>query len=326
MDPITSLLRDADAGDQLALTVAAMMDSGLILFSRDSDGRYVQLSQQLADEVGLRAQRGDAMPRNMLVFDEEGRLLAGSEYPASITRTTGKPQRSVRRRLVSEDGRSTWLQMSTMPLERGSGGWSVLTVAADVTDLQDELVALRAETVAQRSVLRLATAVAGRTVTFEEAVELLREPAAALVPEMNVGLGRQVGDEFEAVMIHQSYGTPRPGDHGRFQEAQRQRWSDRVAHVNQDVKDTDIYGASVVTEIPTKVRALVTAPLVGLPDGELAALWVHSEQPHGFSEAQIEGLELIGRLLGSSMASGGTELAEGGEELAQGGKGLAQAS
>ena len=310
MDPLTSLLRDADPGDQLALTLAAVMDSGLILFSRDSDGRYVQLSQALADEVGLLAQRGDMLPRNMRVFDVEGRLLAGSEYPASITRTTGKTQRSVRRRLVSDDGRWTWLQMSTMPLERGSGGWSVLTVAADVTDLQDELVALRAETAAQQSILRLATAVAGRTVTFEEAVELIREPAAALVPEMNVGLGRQVGQEYEAVMIHQSYGTPRPGDRGRFQEAQRRPWSDSVAHVNQDVKDTDIYGASVVAEIPTKVRALVTAPLFGLADGELAALWVHSERPHGFSEAQIEGLELIGRLLGASMVRGGTELAQ----------------
>jgi hypothetical protein len=50
--------------------------------------------------------------------------------------------------------------------------------------------------------------------------------------------------------------------------------------------------------------ALVTAPLVCLPDGQLAVIWAHSERPHGFSEEQIEGLELIGRLLGASMARG----------------------
>ena len=70
----------------------------------------------------------------MRVFNSEGRLLAGSEYPASITRRTGAAQRDVLTRVVSDDDRHLWLQLSTMPLERGAEGWSVLSVAADVTD------------------------------------------------------------------------------------------------------------------------------------------------------------------------------------------------
>lgn len=324
MDSLTSLIRDADPGDPLAVALRAMLESGLIVFSRDSDGHFVQLSETLAGQVGLIARRGDSQPPNMRVFNAEGRLLPGAEYPASIARSSGTAQRGVRIRLDSDDDRSIWLQMSTMPLVRGSGGWSVLTIGADITDLQEELVELRSTTSAQEELLHLATALAGRSVTFEESVELLRAPMAALVPEMNVGLGRQVGADFEALMIHQSYGPPRPGDRGRFQEGQRGRWSANAVHVNQNVHDTDIYGASVIAEIPTAVRALVSAPLVGRPDGQLSALWAHSETPNGFSERQVEGLELVGRLLGASMAEHNEPLGStdgdpmlGGDELAQ---------
>ncbi len=310
MDPLTSLIRDAGPGDPLGVALQAVLDSGLMLWSRDSEGQFVQLSETLAQQAGLLAQRGDSQPPNMRVFNEEGRLVPGAQYPASITRATGKAQKSVRMRLVSDDDREIWVQMSTVPLERGTGGWSVLTIAADVTDLQCELVDLRARNEAQASLVQLATELAGRTVSFEEASELLREPLTALVPEMNVGLGQQTGTEYESVMLHQAYGTPRSGDRGRFQDAQRQRWSAAGVHVNQDVRDTDIYGASVVAEIPTPLRSLVVAPLVGLPDGRLAALWAHSERPHGFSEWQVQGLELIGKLLGNALERDDGALAE----------------
>jgi hypothetical protein len=311
MESLSSLIRAAGPGDPLGVTLQAVLDSGLIVFSRDTDGRYVQLSETLAEQVGLLAPRGSKAPLNMRVFNDSGRLVPGTQYPASITRTTGKAQKSVRMRLVSDDDREIWLQMSTVPLERGTGGWSVLTIAADITDLQNELVELRARSTAQQSLVQLATKLAGRQISFSEARELLREPLVALVPEMNVWLGQQVGAEYESVILHQAYGAPRNGgDRARFQEAQRRRWSTDAVHLNQDVQDTDIYGASVVAEIPTTVRALVVAPLAGLPDGRLAALWAHSERPHGFSEWQVEGLELIGRLLGGAIEPRADELAE----------------
>lgn len=310
MESLSSLIRAAGPGDPLGVTLQAVLDSGLIVFSRDTDGRYVQLSETLAEQAGLVASRGSKAPANMRVFNDAGRLVPGSEYPASISRTTGKTQKSVRMRLVSDDDREIWLQMSTVPLERGTGGWSVLTIAADVTDLQEELVELRARNAAQQSLVELATKLAGREISFSEALQLLREPVAALVPEMNVGLCWQVGADFESVMLHQGYGEPWDGARGRFQEGQRQRWSADVVYVNQNVQDTDIYGARVVAEIPTTVRALVAAPLVGLPDGQLAALWAHGERPHSFSGWQVEGLGLIGGLLGGAIEQRDDELAE----------------
>ena len=115
MQSLTRLIRDAAADNPLARALEAILDSGMIIFSRDNEGRFVQLSEKLTERAGLIAPAGASQPRNMRVFNSEGRLLAGSEYPASITRRTGAAQRDVLTRVVSDDDRHLWLQLSTMP-------------------------------------------------------------------------------------------------------------------------------------------------------------------------------------------------------------------
>jgi hypothetical protein len=98
-------------------------------------------------------------------------------------------------------------------------------LGVDITDLQEGLTAVRTEAIAPRARLAdLTISLIGRTPSFDETVVLIRDPVVALVPEMNVGLGWQRGNEFEFLMIHQTYGERSLGDRGRFQAAQRDHW------------------------------------------------------------------------------------------------------
>ena len=86
MQSLTALIRGTRADDPLARALEAVLDSGLVIFSRDTEGHFVQLSEVLSERVGIIADSGTSQPRNLRVFDENGRLLPGSEYPAAITR------------------------------------------------------------------------------------------------------------------------------------------------------------------------------------------------------------------------------------------------
>jgi GAF domain-containing protein len=298
MDPLTSLIRRAAPDDPIARTLAAILDSGLILFSRDPAGRFVQLSPDLPERTGIAAARGDHNPHNLRVFDSTGRPLPGSRYPAAIARTTGQPQRSQLMRLLSHDGRHLWLQLSAMPLER----WSVLSVAADVTPLCDRLDANDAEIAGRGALLQLAIDTAGCRLPLPELIARLAPPLALLAPDANTAIAMQDGDSFTSTPIHDGYGAPSPAQRGRFTADHQQRWSAPNAHVNRNVQDTDIYGAHVVVELPNPIRSIVIAPITFAPDHRLGALVATSDHPGAFTDHQVETLELTARLAGSLLA------------------------
>lgn len=300
MRSLSTLIREADADNPIARALEAILDSGLIIFSRDTTGRFVQLSNILSDRAGLVAPVGAAQPLNMKVFNDAGRLLAGSEYPASVTRTTGAAQRDQRTRIVSDDGRQIWLQLNTMPLERDADGWSVLTVATDITDLVDELDDARRETAARGELLTLSARLPWGSLALEDVADTFHDPLTTLLPGANVSFAVRDGDEFETIPIAQGYGELEPV-RGRYTADERARWSSGATHVNLNVEDTDIYGANVVVEYPNTVRSLVIAPCLR-PGGErLGSLAATSDRPEAFTEHQIASLEAAAQILAHAL-------------------------
>lgn len=303
MQSLTALIRGTRADDPLALALEALLDSGLIIFSRDTQGNFVQLSEVLSDRVGIIADAGTSQPRNLRVFDENGRLLPGSEYPAAITRRTGEAQRDVLRRLVSDDDREIWLKMSTLPLERGSEGWSVLTVGTDVTDLQEQIVADRQEIDARGALLELSVRLASERATSEELIAAFAEPLELLLPGYNVMLALRDGDEFETTPLVHGYGAGLVRSRARFAEDQRTRWTSRSAHVNLDVQDTDIYGARVIAEFAYPVRSIVIAPCYPNQGEHVGAIVACADSPAAFTDDQIATLETSARMLGGALSN-----------------------
>ncbi|MBT5774715.1 MAG: hypothetical protein HOH95_10130 [Dehalococcoidia bacterium] len=300
MESISSLIRDAGTGDPLARSMEAVLESGLVVFTRDSHGRFVQLSPVLNERLGMGDARGAREPGDTRTYDVSGRALSGNEYPGTITRSSGTAQHEVLLQLECGDD-SMWMQMSTMPLERTPDGWSVLTVGADVTALVEARDAASRAASVRGALLEVGAVLADGRVTRTELVELLRKPMAELVADGNVLLTWQDGDEFEMTPVHRGFGTGLAARRGRLSQLQRDRWQAGGAHVNQDVQLTDIYGASVVAELELPFRSVVIAPS-SLADGSaLGALVMNHPEPDAFEMWQIESLELAGRLLARTL-------------------------
>ena len=300
MQPLTALIRGSQPDSPLARALDAILDSGLIIFSRDTEGHFVQLSDVLSARTGIVAASGDSQPRNLKVYDENGRLLPGSEYPAAITRTTGAAQREVLRRLVSDDGREIWLKMSTLPLERGPEGWSVLTVGTDVTDLQERRLTAEALSTARGALLDLSERWLTQPPDGDEIVDALREPLALLLPGANVLLAHHVGDEYVTTPVLHGYGPALASRRGRYASDQNPRWMSRETHVNPDVQDTDIYGGNVVAEYSNRIRSIVVAPCLGAA-GRIGALAVTAPEPDAFSPDQIATIEVAAHIVGRAI-------------------------
>jgi hypothetical protein len=161
----------------------------------------------------------------MKVFNRDGRLLAGSDYPASITRTTGSTQRNQLTRIVSDDGRHIWLDLNTMPLDRGHESWSVLTIAADVTDLVDALENARRQLEARAALLELAVELSGPLLPRMTVIERIGELLSAIVPRANAVIAEQNSrDTFHTTIASHGYGELLDDRRARFTQEHRQRW------------------------------------------------------------------------------------------------------
>ena len=76
--------------------------------------------------------------------------------------------------------------------------------------------------------------------TYDEMVTLLHEPMAALVPDGNALLLRQVDSDFDMTPVYHGFGASLNARRSHPPAEMRERWSQPHAHVNQDVLDTDI--------------------------------------------------------------------------------------
>jgi hypothetical protein len=306
MQSFTRLIREAVPDNPVARALEAILDSGLIVFSRDTKGRFVQLSETLSERAGLIASAGDSQPRNMKVFNRDGRLLAGSEYPSSITRTTGSAQRNQLTRIVSDDGRHIWLDLNTMPLERGPEGWSVLSVGADVTALVDSLEEARRQLQARAALLDIVDRPTDSNQSQDEVLALLSEAFVAIAPRANATVAWGEGSVYQTEPLHHGYGTPLFPRSGRFTVAHRERFTADHSHVNLTVHETDIYGSLVIAEMSNPVGSLIVAPFGVGRSERIGGIIVFDERPNGFSQAQIESLEHLARIAARSLPPAGS--------------------
>lgn len=300
MDSLSSLIRRAEPGDPLAKALAAILDSGFVVLTRDGAGRFVQVSEVLGSLLAIGDGRGDMYTRELRYYDSDMRPLPLSEVPPQQVRTSGRRRRGELNLLETAGGR-VWMQQSNLPLEQTAEGWSVLTIGADVTELVERAEAAERAVAVRGALLEVGAMLANGSVTRTELVELLREPMAELVADGNVLVTCQDGDEFEMTPVHRGFGTGLAARRGRLSQLQRDRWQAAGAHVNQDVQLTDIYGASVVAELELPFRSVVIAPS-SLPDGSaLGALVMNHPEPDAFEAWQIESLELAGRLVARTL-------------------------
>ena len=301
MEALTSLIRRAEPGDPLAQAMSAILDSGLIVMTRDSEGRFVQVSAVLGERLSLGDGRGDLYTREMHYYDGHERLVAVSETPAQQTRMSGRGRRNELNRLETPGG-EIWMQVSNLPLERGPEGWSVLTIGADVTEIVAARDAARRAASVSGMLVELGATLVERRVTDAELVELLREPMAELAPAGNVLLMRQDGSEFETASVHHGFGTEARTGRAHLSSILRERWRGPGPHVNQNVQETDIYCGTVIAELDDQYRSVAVAPAGG-PE-ELAALMATHPGVDAFEEWQIESLELAARLVRAALYPG----------------------
>ncbi|MBT5774714.1 MAG: hypothetical protein HOH95_10125 [Dehalococcoidia bacterium] len=300
MESLNSLVRQAGPDDPLGRAMEAIIDSGLILFTRDRAGHFVQLSEVLGALLGMGDVRGSLQPGDTRILNSEGRLLAGIEYPATIARMTGRAQRNVLRRI--ERGNShAWALMSSMPLERTVDGYTTLTIGTDVTEIVDARDSARREAAVGGALAEVGIALAGHRMREAELVALLREPMAALLPTGNVVLALRDHDELELLPVHHGFGAAIHSGRRHLAAELRERWTGSTAHVNLDVRPTDIYCGTVVAELDDPFRSMAIAPC-GVVD-ERAALIASSAEAGAFDGWQIERLELAARLVGAALSS-----------------------
>jgi hypothetical protein len=302
MEALSSLVHRAEPGAPLARALGAILDSGLVVTTRDGAGRFVQVSDVLGQRLGIGDRRGAVHTNEIKYHSDDGRLLSVSEVPAQQVRTSGQGRRNELNRLETADG-VLWMQQSHLPLEQTAEGWSVLTIGADVTELVEHRTSAEQAVSMRGELLRLSVELAERSVGYEELVELLREPMAALVPEGNVLIMRQMGSDFEMTTVHHGFGASLQRRRSHFPAEMRERWSAASAHVNQDVRETDIYGARVVAELENPFRSLVIAPSSSPNLEQLGALAMHHPEPEAFDRWQIESLELTARLVSGALHS-----------------------
>ena len=122
--------------DPVGLLELLASESEMFLLLRDHSGRIVYANRSIE---GLLPQP-DAIGKHHLpgrrFFDQSGRELAKLDHPAQVARITGIAQRNVRFTVRLESGDRHRLQMSYIPLEQGTDGWSVLCVGCDVTEMR----------------------------------------------------------------------------------------------------------------------------------------------------------------------------------------------
>ena len=93
MEAPSTLIRRADAGDPLAKALAAILDSGFVVLTRDGAGRFVHVSAVLGSLLAIGDGRGDVYTRQLRYYDRNKRFLALSEVQPQQVRTSGRSRR-----------------------------------------------------------------------------------------------------------------------------------------------------------------------------------------------------------------------------------------
>jgi hypothetical protein len=127
------------------------------------------------------------------------------------------------------------------------------------------------------------------------------------VPDGNALLLRQVGADFDMTPVYHGFGASLNARHSHLPAEMRERWSQPQAHVNQDVRETDMYGARVVAELENQFRSVAVMGYSSVALSQLGALGMHHPEANAFDAWQIESLELAARLVGRALYGGAAQ-------------------
>jgi hypothetical protein len=300
MRALSSVIRENDPRDPLVQVSSALLDSGLIVASRDGAGRWVQISDVYGAALGMETDvRGGGYMGGQRYFDTTGREIPRAEHPAHIARMSGIPQRNRIMGVRSATGQELWLQASYMPLEQQPEGWSVLTVgvALDSRAFTPPPIQTSANV---EPLLAFAETVAGRKFSPSKLAGLLVEPLDSIVcaESSSVLLWRR-GDVLEIEGIRRR--TNLASSAIRLEGEAAKRWSSRETHYVPDVRDTDVIGNHLAIEFDPPIRTLAVIPVLD-PDGtRVASLAVTHPEPQALLNEQICTLERLGRLAGAAL-------------------------
>ncbi|MPZ98865.1 MAG: hypothetical protein GEU80_05900 [Dehalococcoidia bacterium] len=304
MRSLSSLIHSSRDSNELARSLEAVLESGMVIAVRDSGGRFVQSSRAYGQALGTDEDvRGNIRLEGQRFFSPDGRELPLREHPSHIARTTGEPQRNVLigvRRAAAE----AWFKISYMPVDRGPEGWSTLSIGADITAEWTRMRAAEVDAARGRQLVDLALRVAGRRSTPERIAGALVETIAASLGGTSLYLLIRDQTDLRVIAVRNAFG-PRidaTSTSVPLTDEDASRWYSGVTHVNLDVRDTDVYGGKVAMEWMTKPGSLVIVPVPN-PAGEAprAALVASAEAHHAFTTQQIEALEQAAQLISPAL-------------------------
>lgn len=299
MRSLTSLIRESDPRDPLVRVVRALLDSGLIVATRDGAGRFVHTSDVYATALGMDGDvRGEGYLSGQRYFDPQGRELPRADHPAQQVRMSGIPLRN-RVLGVRSGERELWFQASYMPLEQETDGWGVLTVGVPL-----ERVAFSPPPIEEPSyaepLLAFAEAVAGGRLEQSRLAELLRKPVEAIGgQDARCTLVWRRGDHLEVQAL---WGGLEPLTTIPYAGESVRRWEMGETFHMPHVRETDVMGNRIAVEYDTPIRSFALVPIRTTEGDRVASITVTHAEPGALTGEQIRALERLGRLAGAALS------------------------
>jgi hypothetical protein len=298
---LSSIIRDAEDGDLLARSLAAIVDSGMIVTLRDAGGRFVQVSPVFAQALGVRqGGRGHERVDGHRFYDAQGRQLAMREHPAYLARVSGAPQRN-RLLGVRNAEREAWMLMSYMPVEQTSHGWSVLGIGSDVTSLVQRLHGLEARATVAESLLALALRATSATLTTTEATSAVTEALHAALPQVEFGLLLCTDTELLLLTSHDASGRACGRRSIPLTDDVVARWATARPHLGHDLREVGVGPGTPLDDWARGARSLVVAPAFDADGGHVASLVAIARGGEILGADHVRVIETAARLVGPAL-------------------------
>lgn len=303
MPSIRNFLARGDRHERAARFIEAILwESSLTVVVRDHRGRFIEYNPRSLDEAGVAPEESGQRGERLRLFDGEGRELSLLEAPASVARLTGEAQKGTFG-IRYPNGEERWLKGDILPLEPGSEGWAVLSISVDVSDLYIGRRTAQERVRCLEALLAMSQRLGHAGLTAAETAEAMRELMATMLPRAAVALAIRSGDDVQFLPIQDhpdGGGWPR---RVRFEGDVTLRWA-RGTHVNNDVRDTDIYAGHIVGVDAVPVRSVAAVPVADCGGTRIGMLTAYGLVVNAFSPADVAFLEDAARLVGPALDRG----------------------
>lgn len=282
--------------------IRALLDSGLIVTTRDGAGRYVELSETYGRELGIHGfdARGKMIADGVELLNADGKTITRMEHPAYVARLSGEAQRLTLGGARSAHGDEVWMVNSYMPLQRDQDGWQVLTVGVPLprSIFNPPTSATPGAEPFQRALLDYALAVAGKRLDDAALIEALR-PAVETIVDSPLSISLvMVRDGHTHVKPILRFIDADPPPPMRLTGESAMRWRSHETFYNPTMGDADVLGNRVVIEFGYPIRSYALIPIMGGCGHRVGAISMTAPVPHAMSTAQRCALEQLAHLSG----------------------------